>query len=174
MAVGHWLSSNMNFNFDLGAVNAGLEAMYSPVKPVAGARPAPLGTPEIFFTKNIDNSRVVKADDPQRAREMAGFFVAVAFLSILLMVYALQHFSSIEYGYKIEAQKKQREELIEANRALKLEEASLRDPERIDILARRMGLTSPQAGQVQRLESEGDASGPVMARATSVAVVVAQ
>ena len=87
------------------------------------------------------------------------------------MVYAFQHFSSIEYGYKIEAQKKQREELVEANRALRLEEASLRDPERIDVLARRMGLESPQAGQVQHLENAGETGTPMMARASDVAVV---
>ena len=27
-------------------------------------------TPEVFFTKHIDNSRIVKADDPERRREM--------------------------------------------------------------------------------------------------------
>ena len=30
-------------------------------------------TPEVFFTKRIDNSRLVTADDPQRAREMRSF-----------------------------------------------------------------------------------------------------
>ena len=34
------------------------------------------------------------------------------------------------------------------NRALRLEEASLRDPERIDVMARKLGLQSPQPGQV--------------------------
>src|SRR5262245_7034606 len=169
MAAGSWLLNQLN----LGAMSAGLEAMYSPVAPAPGTRAIPLGTPEIFFAKNIDNSRLVKADDPQRAREMAGFFVSVVVFFLLFMVYALQHFSAIEYGYRIEAQKKIREELIETNRALKLEEASLRDPERIDVLARRMGLNSPQAGQVQRLDIEGDPSIPAMARAAQVAVVVA-
>ena len=27
-------------------------------------------TPEVFFVKHIDNSRIVKADDPERRREM--------------------------------------------------------------------------------------------------------
>jgi cell division protein FtsL len=92
----------------------------------------------------------------------------------LLMVYALQHFSSIEYGYKIEAQKKLRDELIESNRALKLEEASLRDPERIDVLARKMGLQAPMPGQVQQIETSMDTSEPAMARLQNVSVVVAQ
>jgi len=39
------------------------------------------------------------------------------------------------------------------NRALRLEEASLRDPERIDTLARKLGLQSPQAGQVMHMDA---------------------
>lgn len=169
MAVGHWLNQ-----IPMSGFANRLEAMYTPVAPVRGAKAMPLGTPEIFFQKQIDNSRLVKAADPRRTREMAQLFVAVACLFILSMVYALQHFSAIEYGYKIEAQKKQREEMIELNRGLRLEEASLRDPERIDVLARRMGLTAPQAGQVQHLEVNGDLSVPVMARASQLAVVVTQ
>jgi hypothetical protein len=132
------------------------------------------GTPEVYISKVIDNSRLVKASNPQRTREMRMFAASTACLFVLIMVYALQHLSAIEYGYKIETQKKMREELIENNRALRLEEASLRDPERIDVLARRMGLESPQAGQVQRLEVIADPGSPMMARASSVAVVVSQ
>ena len=29
-------------------------------------------TPEMFFTKHLDNTRLVKADDPERHREMRG------------------------------------------------------------------------------------------------------
>jgi hypothetical protein len=158
------------------AASRAVVGVYTPVAAADGRRrrTATPGTPEIYFAKAIDNSRLVTAADPQRVREMRVFFGAVACLFVFCMVYALQHFSAIEYGYKIEAQKKVREELIEANRALRLEEASLRDPERIDVLARRLGLTSPHAGQLQRLEVNGDPSVPVMARVTGVAVVVAQ
>jgi regulator of replication initiation timing len=90
------------------------------------------------------------------------------------MGYALQHFRSIEYGYKIEALRSQRSDLVEMNRALRLEEASLRDPERIDVMARKLGLQSPQPGQVQRMDVAADASTPVMASVTPVAVVSAR
>jgi hypothetical protein len=53
---------------------------------------------------------------------------------------------------------------------LRLEEASLRDPERIDVMARKLGLQSPQPGQVQRMDAASDASVPVMASVTPVAV----
>ncbi len=131
------------------------------------------GTPEIFFAKNIDNSRLVKVSDPRRRREMAVFGAALAMLFVLVMTYGWQHISSIEYGYRIEQVKATRDQLVEANRTLKLEQASLRDAERIDTLARQMGMQSPEAGQVQRLEpAAGETLGhDVMARAAAVSVI---
>ena len=37
-------------------------------------------TPEVFFTKHIDNSRIVKADDPERRREMRTFTAVMSVL----------------------------------------------------------------------------------------------
>ena len=140
--------------------------------PVAPRRRLWTGTPEVYFTKSIDNSRLVKVEDPRRTREMRQFGIALAFLFVLVMGYAFQHFKAIEYGYRIEALKSQRGNLIEMNRALRLEEASLRDPERIDRIARQMGLQSPQVGQVVRMDSStSETSGSVVASLTPVAVV---
>lgn len=131
-----------------------------------------VGTPEIYFTKPIDNSRLVKVEDPKRSREMRQFGIALACLFLLVMTFAWQHFKAIEYGYKIESQKIQRDSLVEMNHALRLEEASLRDPERIDTLARKLGLQSPTAGQVIRMDTTlPDSGGPVLASAVPVSVV---
>lgn len=155
-----------------GAMN--ITGMITPVEARASARRSVAGiTPEFYFRKTIDNSRLVKVADPRRRREIRTFTAAVAVLFLLMTFYAWQHFSAVEYGYKIEAQKSERDRLVELNRTLKLEEAGLRDPGRIDALARQMGMEAPQPGQVVRLENEepGDA---VMARVTPVAVVSAQ
>jgi cell division protein FtsL len=133
-----------------------------------------LGTPEIYFRKTIDNSRLAKVEDPRRAREMKFFGLALCCLFLLVMGYALQHFHAIEYGYKIEALRSQRGDLVEMNRALRLEEASLRDPGRIDVMARKLGLQSPEPGQVLRMDVATDAATPVMASVTPVAVVSAR
>src|SRR5580704_12470464 len=122
-----------------------------------------LGTPEIYFRKSIDNSRLVKVEDPRREREMKQFGLALCCLFLLVMGYALQHFRAIEYGYKIETLRVQRDSLVEMGRALRLEEASLRDPERIDSTARRLGLQPPAPGQVLRMDVGNDAAVPVMA-----------
>jgi cell division protein FtsL len=145
------------------------------VNPAISRRLCWTGTPEIYFAKAIDNSRLVKIEDPRRGREMKQFGFALGCLFLLVMTFAWQHFKAIEYGYKIEALRTQRNELTEMNHALRLEEASLRDPERIDQLARKMGLQSPQAGQVIRMDSAMPQNDmPVMASMTPVSVVSAR
>jgi hypothetical protein len=142
-------------------------------EPVSETRGMFMGTPEIYFTKRIDNSRVVRIADPKRRREMLSFGVTLAFFFLLVMVYLLQHLSAIEYGYRIEQLKAQQNSIAESNRELKLEEASLKDLERIDLEARRLGMIPPIAGQVQVIESgTGDSAGPVLARANPNGIIV--
>jgi cell division protein FtsL len=143
--------------------------------PSSRRKPCWSGTPEVYFTKSLDNSRLVKVEDPRRSQEMRQFGIALSCLFLLVMTYAWQHFKAIEYGYKVETLKMQRDGLAEMNRALRLEEASLRDPHRIDQIARNMGLQSPQAGQVIRLDSASQDSGvPEMASMAPVSVVSAR
>jgi cell division protein FtsL len=133
-----------------------------------------LGTPEIYFRKRLDNSRLVKVEDPRREREMRMFGIALFLLFILVMGYAWQHFRAIEYGYRIESLRSQRDGLVGMNQALRLEEASLRDPERIDAMARRLGMQAPDPGQVVRMDDASDLGAPVMASAAPVSVVSAR
>ena len=133
------------------------------------------GTPEVYFHKAIDNSRLVKVEDPARVREMRMLMISLCCLFLFVMTYAVQHFKSIEYGYKIASLKNQRDGLYEMNRALQLEEASLRDPQRIDALARKMGFQSPQTGQIMHLDAPMADSGPaVMASAAPVSIISAR
>lgn len=129
-------------------------------------------TPEIFFTKHLDNSRIAKTDDPERSKEMRSFTIAMSLLFILVMTYVWQHFSSIEMGYTIEAQKLQVEHLRENNRQLRLSEAQLSDPDRIDTIARQLGLASPQPGQVVRPDGSFTANAPVLAEAQLPSAVI--
>jgi cell division protein FtsL len=129
-------------------------------------------TPEVFFTKHIDNSRIVKADDPERRREMRQFTVVMSVLFMLVMVYVWQHFSAIEVGYHVEVQKQQVDQMREQNRQLRLAQAQLTDPERIDTMAKQLGLSAPQPGQVVRPDGS-DINAPVLAQA-HVPVQIAQ
>ena len=132
----------------------------------AAARPRQFwtGTPEIYFAKAIDNSRLVKVEDARRNHEMKQFGTALAMLFLLVFTYTWQHFKAIEYGYQIESAKRELGNLTEMNRALRLTDASLRDPERIDVMARRMGLVPPEPGQVIHMDAvSADSNAPVMA-----------
>lgn len=143
--------------------------------PAAERRSIWTGTPEIYFSKSIDNSRLVKVEDPGRNREMKQFGTALACLFLLVFMYAWQHFKAIEYGYQIESSKRELSEKTEMNHALRLEDASLRDPERIDVLARRIGLVPPEPGQVIRMDAaSGDSQAPVMADAMPMTVIPAR
>ena len=145
--------------------------------PMAAAerRPFWTGTPEVYFSKAIDNSRLVKVEDPRRNREMKYFGAALVVLFFLVFTYTWQHFKAIEYGYQIESAKRDLSSLVDMNHALRLEDASLRDPERIDVLARRMGLVPPQPGQVIRMDGTmADGQGPVVASAAPVTVIPGQ
>jgi cell division protein FtsL len=134
-------------------------------------KPCWTGTPEIYFAKPIDNSRLVKIEDPRRGREMRQFGVALSCLFLLVMTYTWQHFKAIEYGYKIEYMKNERNGLSELNHTLRLEEASLRSPDRIDRLARQYGMQPPQAGQIIRMDPAPlDANTPEMASASVLVV----
>ncbi len=120
-------------------------------------------TPEFAFSRHIDNSRLVKAPDPVRARQMRVFSAAVTILFSLTMIYGLQHFSAIESGYRIESEKQMVEQLREQNRQLRLSEAELTQPDRIDKMARDMGLNAPQPGQMVHSNTAPDVSAPALA-----------
>ena len=175
MAVG-----SLNWAFPAGQISR----VWSRVRPVvvveAPPRKGPVvhrGTPEIYFAKTIDNSRLVRVADPARAREMRMFSAACLALFAVMMLYAWQHFSAIEYGYRINAEKAQRDSLVEMNRELRLEEAALRDPERIDRIARSLGMQSAQVGQVSTLDqppATPEASTSVIASAAPVSGLTAR
>lgn len=129
-------------------------------------------TPEALFAKYLDNTRLVRTEDPVRVREMRIFAAALTVLFLFLMVYGWQHFSAIEYGYHIEAEKQQLTVLQEQNRRLQLSEAELRNPGRIDRMARELGLSVPQPGQVVRPEPLFSRGGPVMAQASPAAPIL--
>jgi cell division protein FtsL len=123
-------------------------------------------TPEFYFPKHFDNSRLVKAPDLLRARQMRIFTAAIVVLFSLVMVYGLQHFYAIEGGYRVESEKQAVEQLREENRQLRLVEAQLTQPGRIDSMARQLGLLEPQPGQVIHPTARPDVGAPAVALAT--------
>jgi cell division protein FtsL len=117
------------------------------------------GFTDIYFLKRIDNSRLRREVDREKRREcfcVLGLGLLVFLFGLLI---AWQHFQCVRYGYQIEEVKTQRAAIEEWNHQLRLEQASLADPQRIDTLARKeLGLTSPSAQQVIRLSGAAEAA----------------
>jgi len=128
------------------------------------ARRRRVRTPEFFFVHHVDNSRLLKSPDPVRVREMRLFSAAVFVLFTLVMVYGMQHFYAIEGSYRVEQEKQTLNQLREENRQLRLAQAELTQPGRVDAMARELGLVAPQPGQVIHPNGRNDSSAPVEAR----------
>ncbi len=123
-------------------------------QPVTGRAPLP----EIYFVKTIDNSRLRREVDPSKRRQCFCLLGLGVLGFIFVFLFAHQHFQRLRYGYQIEQLKADRASLEEWNRQLRLEQARLADPQRIDTLARRqLGLVPAGARQVVDL---GDLSAP--------------
>ena len=106
-----------------------------------------------FYSKKIDNSRIVRQADPNARGEC---WAAVGAAGVLLMIGAsiiAPHVGSVLAGYKLEALKQERRSLLDQKRALEVKEATLLSPERLNDLARVRSLGSPAAAQVIHLET---------------------
>lgn len=106
-----------------------------------------------FYSKKIDNSRVVRQADPEARGECWG---AVGAAGVLLMLGAsiiAPHVGSVLAGYKLEALKQERQSLLDQKRDLEVKEAGLLSPERLNDLARVRSLGSPAADQVIHLDT---------------------
>ena len=113
---------------------------------------------EFHTVKRIDNSRLVRAAEPIR---MEGFYRTAGWsgvIAIFLMFYVYQHFRCIDLSFQLEDLKARQTKTLALNSALRLEIEGLRDPRRIDVIARRhLGLTEPLPTQVQEFETPAGA-----------------
>ena len=108
--------------------------------------------PEFYFVKHIDNSRLVREVDVERRRECFSLLGLGVLVFLFVLLFAWQHFQCVRYGYQIEQLKAESATLEEQNHQLRLVQAALADPERIDTLARtRLGMVTPSPQQVMRV-----------------------
>ncbi len=117
--------------------------------------------------KRIDNSRLHREVDSAQRRQCYSVLGlgTLVFLSCLLC--ASQHFRCLRYGYQIQELKDQRAALQQGNRQLRLIEASLVNPQRIDVYARqKLGLGPPAPQRVIHIGplSPTPIGDPVLAR----------
>jgi len=117
---------------------------------------------EIYIVKHIDNSRLRKEVDYRRTKECFVLISLGVFCLLILLFLAWQHFEILRGGYESESFKKEVSRLEEENHKLKLERASLRNPQRIDLIARRdLGLVAPETSQLVILPTTFPTEPPV-------------
>ncbi len=125
---------------------------------------------QVCWQKRIDNSRLVRQRDPGYVRECAALLAGALVCLAVVLLCAWQYFEYVQTGYRLEELRARHEQVLEWNRSLRLEHATLTDPMRIDALARnRLGLEIPQAGQMILLGTGVPRTpAPVWARVRSV------
>ncbi len=139
-----------------------------PAERRAGRRPRTAPSPAqtaFYFPQQIDNSRLVKVADPRERRAQTRLVMAAMLVVCAVLVSLYPRFALMRTGYRIEELQKEREQLLEDNRQLRLQEATLRDPHRIDAIARnQLGMVVAAPGQVARIDALASEGDPVVAR----------
>ncbi len=108
--------------------------------------------------KRIDNSRLVRHVEPAKMRNLYRTVALATIVAAFFMFYIYQHFRCIDLSFQLEDVKAKQVEAASLNSSLKLEIASLRNPMRIDVIARRqLGLTEPLPTQVQEYDTPAGA-----------------
>jgi cell division protein FtsL len=108
--------------------------------------------------KRIDNSRLVRHIEPMKLRNYYRTVALGGIVAAFFMLYVYQHFRCIDLSFQLEDVKAKQVEAASLNSSLKLEIASLRNPMRIDVIARRqLGLTEPLPAQVREYEAPSGA-----------------
>ena len=105
---------------------------------------------EFHTVKRIDNSRIVRHVEPVKMRRLFRTVALGGVIATCFMLYIYQHFRCIDLSFQLEEMKAKQQSAQSYNGQLKLEIATLRDPRRIDLLARhQLGLTQPIPSQVR-------------------------
>ena len=108
---------------------------------------------EYAIKKDVRNNPIVREVDNARQRELWKWAGVAAFLVVVLLFSAFQHFELLRHGYELEQLQRQRAAEDEISRQLRLEIDTLRSPRRIEQLAtERLHLIEPTADQAVVLE----------------------
>ena len=100
------------------------------------------------ISRRVANEQLVRQVDRERNRQLLMVGVTGLLLAAAVLAYGWQHFEMIRNGYRMEEQRKEREYLIQIQRQLFLEKASLESPDRIETIAtRELGMVAPSQDQ---------------------------
>jgi cell division protein FtsL len=108
---------------------------------------------EYAIRKDVRNNQIVRELDEERHRELWKSVGMAAFLVLVLLVSAWQHFELLQHGYEVEQMQRQRTVEEDAARQLRLEIETLRSPKRVERLAtERLHLVAPTSDEAIVIE----------------------
>jgi hypothetical protein len=107
-----------------------------------------------FYSKKIDNSRLVRQADPGATEECWSAVGAGALLLMLGASIVAPHVALVRSGYQLEAAKAERQVLLDQRRELQVREAGLLSPGRLNDIAKAHNLTSPMSSQIVHLDGQ--------------------
>jgi len=90
---------------------------------------------EYAIRKDVRNNPIVREVDEEKQRELWASVGIAAFLVVVLLFSAWQHFELLRHGYQVEALQRERAVEEETSRRLRLEIETLQSPARIEALA---------------------------------------
>ncbi len=123
---------------------------------------------EYAIKKDVRNNPIVREIDEARHREMWKSVAIAAFLVLVLLFSAWQHFELLRHGYEIEEMQRQRAAEEETTRRLRLEIETLRSPVRIETLAtQKLHLVAPardEAVVIERVQANDPPAKSIVAQ----------
>ena len=87
-----------------------------------------------FFSKRIDNSRILKEKDPGAPKECWSAIGAFGVMAILLTTALAPSVAQIVAGYQLQSLKQEHQRLVDERSTIEVEEAALLSPARLEML----------------------------------------
>ncbi|MBI3895265.1 MAG: cell division protein FtsL [Acidobacteria bacterium] len=140
---------------------------------------------EIYYVKPIRNSRRAPATGPPEVRQYLRMVACAILLFGAGFWLAWHRFQGVQEGYRLELLQQEKQEILEANRKLRLEEAALGDPMRVEAIARNElgmmtlsphqifpGVETPAMAETPVLAQTRRPAGPLPTQANKIALAV--
>jgi hypothetical protein len=112
----------------------------------------------LFYTKRIDNTRVVREADPVARGRCWKLMASVVGAAVLLIAVLLPSAYGLMAGYQIESLRAEKSRMDAEQASLELSEAKLLSPARMEELARIQEFVDPAPQKVVYLESQQQGS----------------
>lgn len=116
---------------------------------------------EYAIKQDVRNNPIVREVDEAQKQELWRSAAIGVFLVAVLLFSAWQHFELLRHGYQLERMQRERAAEEEVNRHLRLEIESLREPARIEQIAKeKLQLVEPTADEAIVIERIAPAPPP--------------